>query len=133
MTEWSDQEIEVAVLLVKEALEDCEYDAKYIVRLALSAVPRVPEGVTKGLRDIVSFGAGYTPKQIIEDRPQTVTGLGGFDPYTRLAGAMANAQAVLNTYCKERDPRYWRDRDPAIIEKVRQGFRQLFPRPEGLR
>lgn len=29
-----------------------------------------------------------------------------------------------------RDPRYWRDRDPEIIEKVRQGFRRLFPQPE---
>lgn len=26
-----------------------------------------------------------------------------------------------------RDPRYWRERDPATVEKVRQGFRKLFP------
>jgi len=25
------------------------------------------------------------------------------------------------------DPRYWRDRDPAMVEKVRQGFRSLYP------
>ncbi|NQV46540.1 MAG: hypothetical protein HQ504_02035 [Rhodospirillaceae bacterium] len=25
------------------------------------------------------------------------------------------------------DPRYWRDRDPATVEKVRQGFKALFP------
>ena len=24
-------------------------------------------------------------------------------------------------------PRYWRDRDPAMVEKVRQGFRSLYP------
>jgi len=26
-----------------------------------------------------------------------------------------------------RDPRYWRERDPAIVAKVRDGFRRLFP------
>jgi hypothetical protein len=26
-----------------------------------------------------------------------------------------------------RDPRYWRDRDPALIAKVTEGFRQLYP------
>lgn len=25
------------------------------------------------------------------------------------------------------DPRYWRDRDPAMVEKVRRGFRKLYP------
>ncbi len=26
-----------------------------------------------------------------------------------------------------RDPKYWRDRDPAIVERVRDGFRRLYP------
>lgn len=26
-----------------------------------------------------------------------------------------------------RDPKYWRDRDPAIVERVREGFRRLYP------
>jgi hypothetical protein len=26
-----------------------------------------------------------------------------------------------------RDPRYWRDKDPAFIAKVTDGFRRLFP------
>ncbi|WP_135079862.1 hypothetical protein [Terasakiella sp. SH-1] len=26
-----------------------------------------------------------------------------------------------------RDPRYWRDRDPMIVEQVRNGFRRLYP------
>lgn len=26
-----------------------------------------------------------------------------------------------------RDPRYWRDRDPAIVERVQEGFKRLFP------
>lgn len=26
-----------------------------------------------------------------------------------------------------RDPRYWRDRDPAVVAQVKEGFRRLFP------
>jgi len=26
-----------------------------------------------------------------------------------------------------RDPRYWRDRDPAIVQQVTEGFRRLYP------
>lgn len=26
-----------------------------------------------------------------------------------------------------RDPKYWRDRDPATVERVREGFRRLYP------
>jgi hypothetical protein len=26
-----------------------------------------------------------------------------------------------------RDPRYWRDRDPAIVAQVTQGFQRLYP------
>jgi hypothetical protein len=25
-----------------------------------------------------------------------------------------------------RDPRYWRQQDPAIVEQVREGFRRLY-------
>jgi hypothetical protein len=30
-----------------------------------------------------------------------------------------------------RDPRYWRDKDPAFIDKVSEGFRRLFPGERG--
>jgi Phage T7 capsid assembly protein len=26
-----------------------------------------------------------------------------------------------------RDPRYWRDRDPALVAKVTEGFKRLYP------
>jgi hypothetical protein len=31
-----------------------------------------------------------------------------------------------------RDPRYWRDRDPAIVARVREGFRRLYPGSSGI-
>lgn len=44
-------------------------------------------------------------------------------------GGGANGEATSEAGVKNlmRDPRYWRDRDPAIVEKVQQGFRRLFP------
>jgi hypothetical protein len=29
------------------------------------------------------------------------------------------------------DPRYWRDNDPAIFNRVAQGFRKLYPEKKG--
>jgi len=29
-----------------------------------------------------------------------------------------------------RDPKYWRDHDPAIVERVKQGFQRLYPDEE---
>ncbi|MBK4718487.1 hypothetical protein JJL56_06370 [Azospirillum sp. YIM DDC1] len=37
------------------------------------------------------------------------------------AGGEAELQAMM------RDPRYWRDRDPAVVSKVTDGFRRLYP------
>lgn len=40
------------------------------------------------------------------------------------AGASIATEADLKTLM--RDPRYWRDQDPAIVNKVREGFRKLY-------
>ncbi|MBK3731998.1 hypothetical protein FBZ83_104227 [Azospirillum brasilense] len=37
------------------------------------------------------------------------------------AGGEAELQALM------RDPRYWRDRDPAVVSRVTDGFRRLYP------
>lgn len=37
------------------------------------------------------------------------------------AGGEAELQALM------RDPRYWRDRDPAVVSKVTDGFQRLYP------
>ena len=42
------------------------------------------------------------------------------DPKER-AAAEAELRALM------RDPRYWRDRDPQVVDAVSQGFRQLYP------
>lgn len=42
------------------------------------------------------------------------------DPEDR-AKAEADLRALM------RDPRYWRDRDPQVVDAVSQGFRHLYP------
>ncbi len=36
-------------------------------------------------------------------------------------------EAALRTLM--RDPRYWRERDPAYVARVENGFKRLFPEP----
>jgi len=47
------------------------------------------------------------------------------DPADSLAD-MAGAETELRGLM--RDPRYWRDRDPAHVARVAGGFKQLYPR-----
>ena len=46
-----------------------------------------------------------------------------------LAGSAAGGQSISEDSLKSimRDPRYWRDREPAIVRQVQQGFETLYP------
>lgn len=48
--------------------------------------------------------------------------------YLRRRDAEVIAEDVSGAELKAmmKDPRYWRDQDPAIVEKVREGFRRLY-------
>lgn len=54
-------------------------------------------------------------KMMQSDEPAT---LGHADP--AISGSEKDLQAMM------RDPKYWRDRDPAFIARVTEGFRQLY-------
>ncbi|EWY37480.1 hypothetical protein N825_17875 [Skermanella stibiiresistens SB22] len=45
----------------------------------------------------------------------------------RSAGTSQPAGDEADLHKMMRDPRYWRDRDPALLSKVTEGFRQLYP------
>ena len=47
------------------------------------------------------------------------------EPAADLAGAETELRGMM------RDPRYWRDRDPAHVARVAGGFRQLYPGEAG--
>ena len=49
------------------------------------------------------------------------------DPRGRVRGRAGAAGNEADLHKMMRDPRYWRDRDPALLAKVTEGFRQLYP------
>ncbi|WP_404383574.1 hypothetical protein [Caenispirillum salinarum] len=48
-------------------------------------------------------------------------GLGGMDKGAAGASSEDEVKALM------RDPKYWRDRDPATVRKVAEGFKRLYP------
>jgi len=61
--------------------------------------------------------APLTENDPTEDDPQA----GGAEASGDTAAAEARLRELM------RDPRYWRDRDPAFVARVAEGFNRLFP------
>ena len=86
-------------------------------------------------RQITAWGKSSLPSQVFEALATTSEGVLAMhrmmsegEPSLVHGGSTANA-APTEVELKEwmRDPRYWRDQDPSFIDKVRQGFRKLYP------
>lgn len=52
---------------------------------------------------------------------------GGEPRLGRTSGPVNQTADESSLQTMMRDPKYWRDRDPAIVERVREGFRRLYP------
>lgn len=86
-------------------------------------------------RQIAAWGQASLPGQVFKALATTSEGVLAMhrmmsegEPSLVHGGSTANA-APTEVELKEwmRDPRYWRDQDPSFIDKVRQGFRKLYP------
>ena len=86
-------------------------------------------------QQITAWGKSSLPSQVFEALATTSEGVLAMhrmmsegEPSLVHGGSTANA-APTEVELKEwmRDPRYWRDQDPSFIDKVRQGFRKLYP------
>jgi len=86
---------------------------------------------------IKSWGRAKFPEEVFEALSGTYDGVltlhkmmteGGGEPGL-IEGAGSSAEAVNEEGLKRmmQDPRYWRDHDPAFIERIRDGFKRLFP------
>lgn len=53
--------------------------------------------------------------------------MSGAEPGTLRAGAVPNGVDENDLRAMIRDPKYWRDRDPATVARVSDGFRRLYP------
>lgn len=86
-------------------------------------------------RQIAAWGKSSLPSQVFEALATTSEGVLAMhrmmterEPGLVHGGSTASSvptEAELKEWM--RDPRYWRNQDPSFIEKVRQGFRKLYP------
>jgi hypothetical protein len=85
-------------------------------------------------RQIDAWGRSHLPSQVFEALSTTAEGVIAMHRMMANAepGLIKNAgppdEAVSEGHLKKlmRDPRYWRDQDPALVERVRDGFRRLY-------
>jgi hypothetical protein len=86
-------------------------------------------------RQINAWGRSHLPRRVFETLATTFEGVitmhkmmtGGDEPgLIRENGGLAANPSDADLRTMMRDPRYWRDQDPAYVAKVREGFRRLY-------
>lgn len=87
-------------------------------------------------RQILAWAGNRLPAAVVEGLATTYDGvmalhamMAGSEPLALSTvgdrAGSADGEAELRTLM--RDPRYWRERDPAVIARVTQGFQRLYP------
>lgn len=86
-------------------------------------------------RQLLNYGRKNLPDDVLTSLASSFEGVmalyrmmqGGGEPGMARADEPANgANGERELQTMMRDPKYWRDRDPAFIEKVSEGFRRLY-------
>ena len=86
-------------------------------------------------RQLSTWGRSNLPADVLESLSGTREGIIAMERMmssgepSLISGDAAGAAGLSEDSLKEmmRDPRYWRDHDPAVVGKVRDGFKKLFP------
>lgn len=85
-------------------------------------------------RQVDAWGRARMPQRVFDALSTTFEGvvamhrmMEGEEPGL-LRDASSSEEGVNETALKQlmRDPRYWKHQDPAVVEKVREGFRKLY-------
>ncbi len=76
-----------------------------------------------GPQALEAMGSSYEGVMTLYDMMCKGEGEPGMDRFSETAGL----QSESDIRKLMRDPKYWRDQDPATVEKVRAGFRRLYP------
>lgn len=84
-------------------------------------------------RQLLAYGRKNLPPQVLEGLSSSFDGvmalarmMKGEGPGTLEAGKSAGKANEADIHALMRDPKYWRDKDPAVIAKVTEGFKQLY-------
>jgi len=86
-------------------------------------------------RQLLAWGRQNLPPAALEGLSTTAEGvmalyrlMAGDEPVPlRGPGSSGRGLSEQQLHAQMRDPRYWRDRDPAVIAQVTEGFRRLYP------
>lgn len=86
-------------------------------------------------RQITAWGRAHLPPRVFEALSTTFEGVLAMHKMmtdadepglSRIVGENAKTLSDVDLRSMMRDPRYWRDHDPAFVNKVRDGFRRLY-------
>ncbi|MFP4098921.1 MAG: hypothetical protein ACLFU1_09115 [Alphaproteobacteria bacterium] len=76
-------------------------------------------------RELLAFGSKNLPGDVLENLSSSYEGVLALYRMMKAGGEPKLASRISSMM---RDPKYWRDRDPAYIAKVTQGFENLYGR-----
>ena len=104
---------------------DCPVERRFMFVLAITeAVEAEREELVAALRDIQYWS---TPRAKVRAALKTINALAN-DVLPNAEEARTEASPEEDALRKMmKDPRYWREHDPAFVERVHQGFKKLFP------
>ena len=84
-------------------------------------------------RQLLSFGTKSLPADVLDTLSSSFEGVLALhrmmesgEPHLKRASSKAGQANANDLQSMMRDPRYWKDKDPAFIEKVTQGFEKLY-------
>lgn len=85
-------------------------------------------------RQLLSFGKKNLPEDVLDNLSSSYEGVlalhrmmkNGEPNLQRGATKMSGSLDEVELTSMMRDPKYWRDKDPAFIAKVTQGFEKLY-------
>ncbi|MBI1208470.1 MAG: hypothetical protein GC191_14455 [Azospirillum sp.] len=85
-------------------------------------------------RQMLAWGRKNLPAAAIDGLATTAEGvialhrlMTGAEPVTLRGTAAQDGTGEAELQALMRDPRYWRDRDPALVAKVTEGYKRLYP------
>lgn len=92
-----------------------------------------PEQWKEVARQLLAFGQKNLPADVLDNLSSSYEGVIALErmmksnePGLKKEGAKSMAADELDLQSMMRDPKYWRDKDPAFVAKVTEGFQSIY-------
>lgn len=84
-------------------------------------------------RQLLAFGQKNLPHDVLDSLSSSYEGVLALhrmmksgEPGLKRGGAASGSMDEKDLHAMMRDPRYWRDKDPAFVSKVTEGFQRMY-------